>query len=63
MRCAPSRRGSTHQLGHQDGGRLVQQLYGHPEEERSRDLVRMAFAADGCADLTHAIEDGGQNAP
>lgn len=32
------------QLGHQDGGRLVQVLYGHPAEDRARDRLRMAFA-------------------
>lgn len=35
------------QLGHTDGGRLVQTLYGHPDEGRSLDRLRMAFAADG----------------
>jgi integrase len=37
----------AHQLGHSDGGRLVMQLYGHPEETLSRDLIRMAFADEG----------------
>jgi integrase len=32
------------QLGHQDGGRLVQMLYGHPDHGRAMDRVRMAFA-------------------
>lgn len=32
------------QLGHTDGGRLVQVLYGHPDEDRARDRLRMAFA-------------------
>ena len=31
------------QLGHTDGGRLVQTLYGHPDEDRARDRLRMAF--------------------
>jgi integrase len=35
------------QLGHTDGGRLVQILYGHPDEERALDRLQMAFAADG----------------
>lgn len=35
------------QLGHTDGGRLVQVLYGHPDEDRARDRLRMAFVADG----------------
>lgn len=34
------------QLGHTDGGRQVQMLYGHPSEDRARDRVRMAFAAE-----------------
>ena len=32
------------QLGHTDGGRLVQTLYGHPSEDRARDRLRLAFA-------------------
>lgn len=35
------------QLGHTDGGRLVMTLYGHPDERRARDRLRMAFAYDG----------------
>ncbi len=35
------------QLGHIDGGRLVQILYGHPDEERALDRLLMAFSADG----------------
>lgn len=31
-------------LGHTDGGRLVMELYGHPENVLARDLARMAFA-------------------
>jgi integrase len=38
------------QLGHTDGGRLVQTLYGHPDEARARDRLRMAFAGDGRKD-------------
>lgn len=34
------------QLGHSDGGRLVMQLYGHPDEDRARDRLKMAFATD-----------------
>lgn len=33
------------QLGHTDGGRLVQVLYGHPAEDRARDRLKMAFAS------------------
>jgi integrase len=32
------------QLGHQDGGQLVRQLYGHPSEDRARERIAMAFA-------------------
>jgi integrase len=35
------------QLGHTDGGRLVMTLYGHPDEDRARDRLDLAFAADG----------------
>lgn len=31
------------QLGHTDGGRLVQILYGHPDEDHARDRLGMAF--------------------
>ena len=31
------------QLGHTDGGRLVQTLDGHPDEDRARDRLRMAL--------------------
>lgn len=34
------------QLGHTDGGRLVQILYGHPDADRARDRIDLAFAAD-----------------
>lgn len=34
-------------LGHTDGGRLVMTLYGHPDEDRARDRLDLAFAADG----------------
>jgi integrase len=33
------------QLGHQDGGRLVAELYGHPAHDRARDRIRMAWAS------------------
>jgi len=32
------------QLGHSDGGRLCQVLYGHPSEDLARDRLKMAFA-------------------
>ncbi|HUY59317.1 MAG TPA: tyrosine-type recombinase/integrase [Solirubrobacteraceae bacterium] len=31
------------QLGHSDGGRLVQVLYGHPSEDRARERLKLAF--------------------
>ena len=35
------------QLGHTDGGRLVMTLYEHPDEDRARERLDLAFAADG----------------
>jgi integrase len=32
------------QLGHSDGGGLVRRLYGHPDEDRTRDRIALAFA-------------------
>jgi integrase len=32
------------QLGHEDGGRLVQILYGHPDRRKALDRLKMAFA-------------------
>lgn len=37
----------ANQLGHTDGGALVQRLYGHPSERNMRDQVRMAFSGWG----------------
>ena len=34
------------QLGHTDGGRLVQELYGHPSEDAARERVKRAFEAN-----------------
>ncbi|MCW2953218.1 MAG: phage integrase [Conexibacter sp.] len=34
------------QFGHRDGGKLVEQLYGHPDKRRRRDLLRQAFNDD-----------------
>lgn len=33
----------AHQLGHTDGGVLVQRLYGHPDHDRMRGLLKAAF--------------------
>jgi hypothetical protein len=38
------------QLGHRDGGRLVVELYGHPDKARARRRIREAF--DGAARVT-----------
>ncbi len=35
------------QLGHKDGGKLVEQLYGHPDKARRRRLLRDAHDAHG----------------
>lgn len=35
------------QLGHRDGGRLVVQLYGHPDKARARRRIREAFDGAG----------------
>jgi integrase len=40
----------ANQLGHTDGGALVQRLYGHPSERGMREQIRIAFGewdADG----------------
>ena len=34
----------ANQLGHTDGGALVQRLYGHPSERGMRDQIRLAFS-------------------
>jgi integrase len=33
------------QLGHTDGGVLVQTLYGHPNEKLARERIKLAFAS------------------
>jgi hypothetical protein len=32
----------AHQLGHTDGGALVQRLYGHPSERLARERIKRA---------------------
>ncbi|MCW3026169.1 MAG: hypothetical protein JWM29_1601 [Solirubrobacterales bacterium] len=32
----------AHQLGHKDGGALVQRLYGHPSERLAREHIKRA---------------------
>jgi integrase len=44
-------RGATHgdvavQLGHEDGGALVLERYGHPDKSRARDRLKMAYAGE-----------------
>lgn len=39
----------ANQLGHTDGGALVQKLYGHPQERGMREQVKMAFAGWGAS--------------
>jgi hypothetical protein len=34
------------QLGHKDGGRLVEELYGHPDKRIRRSRLREAFALE-----------------
>ena len=48
----------ANQLGHTDGGGLVQRLYGHPSDRGMRDQIRLAFA-DWGADTEHGL---GKNA-
>jgi len=42
------------QLGHKDGGRLVEELYGHPDGRRRRTKLRRAFSAATLDGLTPA---------
>ena len=46
----------ANQLGHTDGGALVQRLYGHPSERGMRDQIRLAFGSWG-ADEEQAQRD------
>ncbi|HTB49738.1 MAG TPA: hypothetical protein VK701_02050 [Solirubrobacteraceae bacterium] len=36
----------AHQLGHTDGGALVQRLYGHPSERLARERIKRATAGE-----------------
>jgi hypothetical protein len=48
------------QLGHHDGGRLVVQLYGHPDKARARRKIREAHDRAGAVKpLLHVREDAG----
>lgn len=46
------------QLGHKDGGKLVEQLYGHPDRGLRRAKIREAFDAAGKVQQLRAIEGG-----
>lgn len=44
------------QLGHKDGGQLVRRLYGHPDEQRQRERIALAFTeipSEPVADRSH----------
>lgn len=45
------------QLGHTDGGRLVQVLYGHPSEDRARDRLKLAAAPQRTQHVRNARSD------
>jgi len=45
------------QLGHKDGGKLVEQLYGHPDKARRRRLMREAHDAHGQVRPLHVIDE------
>ena len=50
----------ANQLGHTDGGALVQRLYGHPSERTMRDQVRLAFAEWGAGEEERERETPGK---
>jgi integrase len=52
----------ANQLGHADGGPLVQRLHGHPSERRMRDQIRIAVGSWG-ADEEQARRDVPANGP
>jgi integrase len=51
------------QLGHTDGGRLVQTLYGHPSEDAARDRLRMAFAGQDARPVAGPTHDRARSFP
>ena len=56
----------ANQLGHTDGGALVQPLYGHPSERGMREQVRLAFAGWGADEVqprSNAPANGGVSHP
>ena len=48
----------AHQLGHTDGGALVQRLYGHPSERLARERIKRAVG--GTAPRVVAISEAGR---
>jgi integrase len=46
------------QLGHKDGGGLVRRLYGHPDEQRQRDRIALAFAEVSPAPVANRSQSG-----
>jgi integrase len=46
------------QLGHKDGGKLVQQLYGHPDAVIAREQIKQAWAATPTRRLRAVGDDG-----
>jgi integrase len=52
----------ANQLGHTDGGALVQRLYGHPSERGMREQIRLAFD-DWGADRVHPRGEVAGNEP
>jgi integrase len=49
----------ANQLGHTDGGALVQRLYGHPSERGMREQVRLAFGSWGAEEEQASEESPG----
>jgi hypothetical protein len=48
------------QLGHEDGGRLVRELYGHPDAAMARERTRQALRSVAqVAVLSHAVRHDG----
>lgn len=46
---------AAHQLGHSDGGKLIMELYAHPDEDRMRNAIKQAFNGSGAE--VHSAED------
>jgi integrase len=50
------------QLGHRDGGGLVRRLYGHPDEDWTRDRIALAFAEAPDKPVAYRSQSEGGNA-